>query len=629
MSTAELESAEGARDGGSFTSGAPFARHVELRAVVLSELKILFLPNPKAACTSILWLLADLAGIPAEKFSHSTLPEVSTALTVHDMDLWGEGYRLTDYEGEERERILTEKGWLRFAVVRHPETRLWSAWLSKLLLREPSFVDRFGEESWFPRLPGRPDEIVEDFRRFVAALPGGRVEDVHWSVQHDLLSNLPLDHVGRVEKLDETLAVLRAHVPETRMPAEAEHENRIGLPMAPNAYDPPSQEVVGKRYGPDFEEYGYSPIAPTDDPQEIAAWGQTITPILPFLRDMVDKHERIGHLNRVARRVQSLERRAANRSTYRGEQLSAPVLANAEGLTDFNIHWAWSEAEPQPGFTAVVRAKNEARTLPWTLPPLLHAARRVVVVDNGSTDGTADVATAVAAESGARERLEVHSYPFPIARCGPEHLSTPADSVHSLAFFYNWSFALVRTRYALKWDADMVLSDSGVRVLNDLAWQLEATDVIVKIPRYPLWIEDDRRAYIDLGLWNCEPWAWPNRPGYSFVKAMEWEQPFWPADTPVLSVPDWSCVELKHLDTDEFAHWSHTDFEATARTRRKRREWQVFNALTQGNDAPRDVVPIEAPEGTHVIDYVRSVWLPGKAAERGALGERLISQLIA
>ena len=85
---------------------------------------------------------------------------------------------------------------------------------------------------------------------------------------------------------------------------------------------------------------------------------------------------------------------------------------------------------------------------------------------------------------------------------------------------------------------------------------------------------------------NTEPWAWPNRPGYSFVKAMEWEQPLWPATLPTLVLPDWSCVELKRLDADEFSHWSHTDFGQSARTRRKRREWEVFNSLAHGAEAP-------------------------------------------
>jgi Sulfotransferase family len=608
--------------------GVPFARHVELRTVVLSELRILFLPIPKGGCTSTLWLLSELAGIPSETFLHSMLPEVSPALTVHDMSLWGEGRRLADYEGEERKRVLEEDGWLRFAVVRHPGRRLWSAWQSKILLREPRFVALFGEEPWFPRLPEDPLEVVEDFRRFVAALPSGEVEDVHWAVQSGLAKQLPLSHVGRVEHLDETLALLSEHVGHEVSPA-ARRENRMAVPMPPFAYDVAARDVLLTLYAEDFAEYGYEAGEAPADPNSEREWSERVAPLLPVLEDTIEKHARIGQLHRVASRVQNLERQIERDSSKRVGHASAPVLTNLENHTDFNVVWGWSEAKTSPGFTAVVRAKNEAEVLPWVLPPLLRAVERVVLVDNGSTDGTEEVARRVAAESGAADRLEIHQYPFSIARCGEEHLGTPAESVHSLVYFYNWSFAHVGTGYALKWDADMVLTDAAVQVLRDLAWQLEADEVIVKIPRYPLYVVDDRRAFLDVGMANCEPWAWPNRPGYSFVKAMEWEQPLWPSSVATLVLPDWSCLELKRLDADEFDHWSDTDFGASARTRRKRREWEVFNSLANGGDPPADVVQVQAPEDVHVIEHVRSTLLPEMARRRGDLGERLIRHLTA
>jgi glycosyltransferase involved in cell wall biosynthesis len=281
-------------------------------------------------------------------------------------------------------------------------------------------------------------------------------------------------------------------------------------------------------------------------------------------------------------------------------------------MEDFGVRWAWEDDALEPGFTGVLRVRDEARTLPFALPPLLRAVSRVVLVDNGSTDGTPDLARAIAAEHGAADRLDVHHYPFAIARCGDEHLATPADSVHSLVHFYNWSFAHVRTSYALKWDGDMVLSDAAVAALRDLAWQLEAAEVVVKVPRNPLYVADERRAFVDLDLRNVEPWGWPNRAGFVFAKALEWELPLWRADIATVTLPDWSCVEVKHLDADEFAHWSHTDFGASARTRRKQREWEVFGALARGDEPPAGVVAVEAPDARHVIDYVRSEWLPAR-----------------
>jgi hypothetical protein len=312
-----------------------------------------------------------------------------------------------------------------------------------------------------------------------------------------------------------------------------------------------------------------------------------------------------------------------------GGRASTVALTNLEGHADFDVHWAWAEQELEPGFTAVVRVLNEARSLPWVLPPLLTAVRRVLLVDNGSNDGSAQLALDLARAADAENRLAVLHYPFSIARCGEEHLATPATSVHSLTHFYNWSFSHVRTRYALKWDGDMVLTDALVAILRGLAWQLEAHEAIVRIPRHPLYVADERWAYIDTGIANREPWAWRNGPGYRFEKAIDWELSVYPPGVESLMLPRWACIELKHLDVDEFAHWSHSQFDASARTRRKLREWSVFQALARGEQPPdQDVVRIDAPPGEHVVDYVRSTWLPARAGEEAPLAERLVSRVV-
>jgi hypothetical protein len=163
----------------------------------------------------------------------------------------------------------------------------------------------------------------------------------------------------------------------------------------------------------------------------------------------------------------------------------------------------------------------------------------------------------------------------------------------------------------------MVLTRRGESVLRDLAWQLEAAKVVVKVPRLPLYVADGTTAFLDIGLRNTEPWGWPNRPGYKFVKAMDWEMPVWTPNHPTLTLPSWCCVELKYLDTDEFAHWSDTDFTASKRQSRKQREWEVFRALSGGGDPPREVVRIDAPDGEDVIEHIRDVWLPARAMNGG------------
>ena len=346
----------------------PYARHVDQRTVVLDDFRVLYLPMPKAGCTTVLWILAELAGLPVETFDRSTWPGVVPALVVHDMKLWGEGRRLADYGGEERARVLGEDGWFRFTLVRDPAPRLWSAWQSKLLLREPRFLATFGEEPWFPRLPNDADELIEDFRGFVAAVARGEAEDVHWAVQHDLVRQLPLEHVGRLERLAETLELLRAHIGRPTLPAAKGRENRTPLPMPPGAYDEAAATALREHYRADFEEYGYEPPL-EDDGSANAAWKEQVVPLLPLLRDTIDKHVRIGQLQRIARHADALEKRLEAVDVRQHGRSRTAELKNLEGRPEFFVRWAWAKGRPEPGFTAVVRAKNEARALPWVLPP--------------------------------------------------------------------------------------------------------------------------------------------------------------------------------------------------------------------------------------------------------------------
>jgi hypothetical protein len=296
-------------------------------------------------------------------------------------------------------------------------------------------------------------------------------------------------------------------------------------------------------------------------------------------------------------------------------------IANREGLAAYDVTWPWHAEPLRPGLTCVFRVRNEARNLPWVLPPMFEAVQHVVLVDNGSDDGTPEVAQGIAERVGAADRFTLASYPFPVSRAGAEHLATPPDSVHSLTHFYNWSFAHVRTAYSMKWDGDMVLTREGVAALADLSWQLERAEAVALVPRHPVSIESDSVAWVDLGYRFLEPWVYPMGPEYTFVKAFEWEVREFPPTAERLILPEGLCVELKWLDSDEFAHWSHTSFADSSRAPRKRREWEVYSALVEGRGAE---VPglhrVEAPPGVHVVDHIVGTWLP--RAER-PLVERL------
>ncbi len=289
----------------------------------------------------------------------------------------------------------------------------------------------------------------------------------------------------------------------------------------------------------------------------------------------------------------------------------ATGIRNLEGHTDYDILWPWTRPGGlRSGTTAVLRVKNEAPSLPFVLPPLLRATDHVLVVDNGSDDGTPDVARETAEKAGRPDRLTLASYPFSVARAGAEHLAVHELSVHSLAYFYNWCFAQVETRYSWKWDGDMVLTTEGEASIADLGWQIGDVQSIIRVPRHGLYLDGDSHGYLDLGLRNAEEWGFPIGPDFVYTKAFEWEVRTTPEGVRSIGLPHGLCVELKYLDGDEFAHWTDpASFATSYRNKRKRREWAVFNALQEGTVLP-GVHEIHAPPGVHIVDHVTHDWLP-------------------
>jgi hypothetical protein len=284
---------------------APVGRgHVELRTVVLPGRKILFVPNLKAGCTSLLWMLSELAGLRKRRFERSPLGAVTRAMTIHTMSAWPSRLRWSDRSAEEREAIITADSWLRFTTVRDPATRLWSAWQSKLLLREPGFFRRFGDRAWFPRIPSSPEEVVDDFRAFIRSLGDEDPPfDAHWAPQTDLLAASPsLTHVGRLEKFDETLLTIRAHVgPQWDTVAGAD-ENKTPLRCHRGLYDAESVEIVNTYYAADFAELGYAPLSAGDGPA-LDDWIPTASVLMNAIASICRSHERIEDLHRQAKQA--------------------------------------------------------------------------------------------------------------------------------------------------------------------------------------------------------------------------------------------------------------------------------------------------------------------------------------
>lgn len=270
-------------------------------AIVLERWKVLYLLTPKAACTSLLWLFASLQREPLGAIRTSRAPEVTRATVIHDFGVWRHTRTLRKLTATEWRPIADSGDWLVFCVTRHPLTRLWSAWQSKLLLREPYYVQHYGDRAWFPRTPQDVGEIGQDFRSFVDALrdePGLLEENSHWRPQSALLKPeaFPYTHVGRVEELPDTLRVLSAHLRgqgwEGTLTAPRENASPLPLSLAPLAAG--TARAVERVYGHDLRQFGYASMASAlGRPQQPASDTDLL---LRSVRMIIERNERIGDL---------------------------------------------------------------------------------------------------------------------------------------------------------------------------------------------------------------------------------------------------------------------------------------------------------------------------------------------
>lgn len=192
-------------------------------ALVLPRAKMLFVPVPKSACTSVSIVLLDYEGI-----SQSLMHKLE-----QPVDLCDPQYR--DY--------------FKFSFVRHPWARLYSTYCAmgaNLELRSIAYI------------MGRIESDFETFARFVAN-NSDLVADVHWRSQHTFFlddeGKSLVDFVGRFEMLRDDFEVVRERLGTT---LSLPHLYKSKRPI--NAGERPWATVAATcdRYARDMELFNYA-----------------------------------------------------------------------------------------------------------------------------------------------------------------------------------------------------------------------------------------------------------------------------------------------------------------------------------------------------------------------------------
>jgi len=279
--------------------------------------KVCYVAVPKVASTALEWLMADLAGLDMQRF-HRTLASVPTReQTVHARAQWPAHLRLQRPTAKDAAGV--DRTWFVFAAVRDPRERVWSAWQSKFLVRRRRYVDEFGDEPWFPRVPQEPADVVEDFARFVDALAAGSTNllrsNVHFRGQAQTVLDGPFEvgHLHAVRDIAKLLDDLGAHLRPygVRVP-DLRRDNTTPLRLTADVLAGGVGEAIVDLYRDDFDRLGHLwPDAPRVDSP--STWSDAA---FVDIASRVVLHERVEDLASLTRDLK--RQRTALRSPARG-----------------------------------------------------------------------------------------------------------------------------------------------------------------------------------------------------------------------------------------------------------------------------------------------------------------------
>lgn len=261
--------------------------------------KIYYVATPKVACTTLKWWLATLEGYYDALRNTSGSQESDPDLAIHDTfptvapDIVG-------LDLPSLSKALSSNEYFRFAVVRNPYKRLFSAWQSKLLLQEPLQVGPYTSCEFYNYQIKTPADIAIAFEKFLEHLFTNEAPaylDHHWAPQvtllrPDIISYTQLTKIEESEKLSNALTQwLGGDIPE---PFQGRRTNESLIPYTSDVVTERSSELIRTLYAPDFEILGYDKSPPESKTTFTAEQFNIAIKAVQLIRG---RHQRLGEHN--------------------------------------------------------------------------------------------------------------------------------------------------------------------------------------------------------------------------------------------------------------------------------------------------------------------------------------------
>ncbi len=289
------------------------------RLFVLPQWKLVYVSVPKNACTSVKWLMAELAGEDLDRIRKGTGVSYNPtrAGQVHDRSSWQNTPEVGELDTELVQQVHPDNGWFVFGVLRDPRLRFFSAWQDKFLLRSPGYW-RWWDKPLQPPVPQEPADIVESFRRFVLEVSADpaheALDDGHFMSQVHALHQevVPFSHLYDMSELGSMTADLAAHLTAQGYdgPVTLGRSNRSPFEPVGELFAGGVREAIEEMFADDFAGFGER-----WDFSRIEARPTSWTPdAFAHAHSVIAMNERIADVVRAARQLRRQNRTLQERN---------------------------------------------------------------------------------------------------------------------------------------------------------------------------------------------------------------------------------------------------------------------------------------------------------------------------
>lgn len=244
----------------------PSWEYLKWNALASTLFKLLYISTPKVGCTAVKWWFAELIGVSDSISRFCDSKESAPDLVIHDT-LHRVAPHVAGLSPEVLSGIIKSPLFFKFALVRNPYTRIFSAWQSKWLLREPLQIGPYRHTAFFD-LPIRNGSDIaiafEAFLEFLYAQEYPDLKDHHLRSQVGLIlpNQIPYSFIGKLEDPRDLSCAIMNHLGQAAHgPFLVTGKNQSLIPYSRELLTDRAEYLIRAMYELDFEEFGY-PLQP-------------------------------------------------------------------------------------------------------------------------------------------------------------------------------------------------------------------------------------------------------------------------------------------------------------------------------------------------------------------------------